>query len=366
MKISEEMENVRLFGLEVLGDVLQHVREDAKLNTEFAAAPPLKMSANFVRMVEAGKAYVPLDNAAEYAAALSSRAEAGGMRVDPTNLLFALISLRGLKKERKDSQFDWVSIRGLGKDAACQFVLGKLTSSVVQRQAPQSFASLNPIQLQLVSEIASRVAVLGNSIVTDMAAADWEERNAKNIQSVAAAVTCLRSELSGAFAQSFQGIAQNKNFEGFRYLVSHEDSKVAQNAFHEIKRNFSDQASEKLNFATMTRGEFDEINKALIGSDPEHKAASGWDAFYLYELREGPPLMFGVFRRFPINLTSFPKVSLRSWGGEPINEVLSHALVSQFRDLHERLWDENFKSGDGQMSSKSKKQISSSRKPREQ
>ena len=128
--------------------------------------------------------------------------------------MVAYASLRADPHGTWKSRFDWENLVALPDGDAKAYVRSLLatrpltaadgagrTGAASKRTAagtPQDKGfpdNLNPIQMQLLKEIARRVREFGSEVVTEEAIAAWERSNARQIVSIRAAVTSLESEM---------------------------------------------------------------------------------------------------------------------------------------------------------------------------
>jgi hypothetical protein len=267
-----------------------------------------------------------------------------GSSINPEALALAYASLRSVAAgQAPDKRFDWTTLRR-GPKFADAYLREQLmqTFSTESRERRSEFEDLNPIQRQMLSEIAKRVGVFGSDIVTDKAIAEWEKTKVGHIKEVLAAVVSLGSELDPNFIQSITAISQSDEFSKWRYLIATDDEasfKSARKAFHEALESNAParlRAKVRSKFITnrITIEQFRELGKSI-----EHEGV-GWDALYLYKVKTGPDLLIGVFRRCPPVPAEMPATTTEQWGCTPINEALRWSSVSDFDRAHKKLWDE--------------------------
>lgn len=350
------------FGRAELGRILRGLRQDAGLTTKFANTPSLGMRDSMIRMIENGFADVPIKKISGYVATLNAKAKSG-WAIDPQALALAYASLRSLVAgQPTDDRFDWKRLFQNDPNYVRDYLYQQLVRSPVREEAARreaevarekprggadqknrpGYTSLNPIQLQLVSEIANRIGVFGSDVVSEDAIVEWERLNSGQITSILAVVTSLGSELQEDFIKTIAEISATEEFREWRYLIATND----QNAFDETVKKLLKMVDEtqegrakakyvrkKFKAKRITLSEFQRIGKAMGSGDDR-----GWDGFYLYNIRTGPNLLIGTFRRCPPLRTQLQPLTLEQWGCVAMNEALRWASIEQFTKEHEALW----------------------------
>ena len=350
--MAEKEQKLLEWGRKLLGSILQELRKEAGLTTKFAASPPLQMRDSMIRMVENGYADLPMKKIPRYAAALNSKAQSG-WSVDPEALALAYASLRAVaagERQGPDERFNWKSLYSNPENPeyANAYVRRKLAppaaagiEAISKTNNKSGFDRLNPIQLQMVNDIARRITVFGSDIVTEAAIIEWESQNVGQIKRVLAAVISLGSELEEGFLKTIADISAQPKFSEWRYLVATNDQQSfvrADEAFrNQIKQLPKDQAKaidKKFTMKRITVSEFQRIGK-VVGGNRDH----GWDAFYLYNVKPGPDLLLGVFRRSPPHPIPPAPLTTEQWGCTPVNEALPWSSIAQFTREHDTLWE---------------------------
>ena len=367
--MAEEKETPLQYGRKVLGSILKDLRKEAGLPTKFAADGPLKMRDTMIRMIENGHADLPINKVYGYAEALNDKAR-GAWTIDPTALALAYASLRSLAAGQAiGNRFDWTALRK-SKKVASKYVREQLTRSEVAVEDPRGdksyrpeFEYLNPIQRQMVIDIARRIAIFGSDIVTDEALAEWEKANAGQITRVLVATTSLGSELQEEFIKSITAISQPPEFSEWRYLLATADQQSfdnAQQAFERAIQDSSVQSKDKSNVRKV-RSKFkikritlDQFRNLENDMRQDRDQDRGWDGLYLYNVKYGQDLLIGAFRRCPSLQgisrpgpdpirkgvrEQIPALTPERWGCVPVNEALRWSSNIQFTEAHDTLWE---------------------------
>jgi hypothetical protein len=333
------------FGRKLLGTILREFRKAGGLPTSFANR--LDMKDAMIRMIETGHADLPIKRIPDYVSALNSSAR-NGLSLDPEALALAYASLRSLAAYQSvDDRFNWRKLSE-NEDFAQVYVREQLTRSPAgeafqdSKKRRSEFENLNPIQRLMISDIAKRIGAFGSDIITEEAIIEWEKANANQIRVVRAAVASLGSELEPGFVRSIGAISCRDEFVEWRYLVATDDQhlfEAAENTFKEVVRK-SDATSDekkaviaKFKLRRVAVEEFRRIGK-VVGAN----SSRGWDAIYLYDVKSGPDLLIGVFRRCPPLTARVPPLKLDNWGCIPVNEALRWTSTSEFTKVHGELW----------------------------
>jgi hypothetical protein len=357
-------------GRKLLGSILKDLRRDSGLPTKFAADGPLKMRDTMIRMIENGHADLPVNKVHGYAKALNEKAR-GAWMIDPSALALAYGSVRSLEAgQPTGKQFNWNDLNK-NPDARAE-VLARLIHvgagaerAQSSKNYPLEFEYLNPIQRQMVIDIARRIGVLGSDIVTDEALAEWESANVGQITRVLVATTSLGSELQDDFIKSITAISQSTEFSEWRYLLATADAqsfagavKAFKQALHDFKQALQDSGARakersnlklKFNIKRITLDEYEQVEKSMGSSQ-----GRGWDGLYLYNVKYGQDLLIGAFRRCPslhgVSRSTndfasedarepFPVLTPVGWGCVPVNEALRWSSIAKFTQAHDDLWD---------------------------
>jgi hypothetical protein len=341
--VAESQELIK-FARGELGAILRELRQGGGLATSFANKPPLSMRDSMVRMIETGHADLPIKKASAYAGALNARSR-GDWSLDADALQLAYTSLRSVKTgNRTQQRFNWNALFEQPKHVARSFLREQLTRRVHssakgsnQNFLLHDFDFLNPIQRQMLHDIARRVEVLGSDIVTEGALAAWETANVGQIVAVKAAVASLGSELEEEFIRSISMLSQDDAFGEWRYLIATDDRAAFEKAVHAFKTAIEGSQSSRTT-QKLVRAKFNPRRISQAQFKDVQQAISQNDAYYLYEVKSGSNLLVGVFRRCPPLGIDLRPVTLESWGCIAVNEVLRWNSVSEYAKIHDALW----------------------------
>jgi hypothetical protein len=324
-----------------IGLILKDLRKQGKFGTDFASES-VGIQASMVRMIEAGHADVPVARISAYAMALSTK----GVVVNPEELARAYASLRSRgSRNILNDRFEWDSLMRVPYGQARKRVEELLTQGGAdfkheQAELTREFGSLNPVQLQLVREIAKRVQAFGSSVVTDDAIAAWESANATRIVGIRAAVTSLASERKATYVESIGAMASSANFKWLRYLIAADAKSPVDAVWKALQESVSaslpagrSSVVDKLEYRRIDLEEYRALESAMTSI-----TTGSWDALYAYEFESGPTLMIGTFRRLPLLTEKVEPPSLTDWRVMVMGETLPMLCANEFVARHEQLW----------------------------
>lgn len=352
--------------LGVLGSVLRERRLRLNLKGK-DVADAIGVTASMVRMVEAGLTYVPAERASAYATVLNLTSDEGAPKLDPTALAEAYTAVRvyAAGDQPASTRHPWLQLLDDAEKAKTALIneLLPLSATLPPTETRDLhdlrgvLASLHPVQLQLVQEVASRVQAFVGDLLSDENISEWEQANAPQLACCWALVSSLGSEHDAAFQRSIaRTLATGRDFDGYRYLVAADgtETKQVRHLWEKLSAQVREQVKgfgsrdrkansgtarflveKKFQCRTVSLHDF----QRLIDHLTREVQGDGWESLYLYTLRTGQSLLIGVFRRVPAMAPSMPRKSLESWGTHVINQALPWRLVKMFVDEHKRLWN---------------------------
>jgi len=322
----------------------------ARLNLEFAK-PVVQPS--MVRNVESGFAYLPLRKARPYARMLTVNRAVGSFYVNPEALVLLIVALQ----EEEVGPVGAVDWKALFKQSPTdplaahvqQSILGELRRRSIDdpgrsrrtNEIDSLLEPLNPFQLQLVRDVASRLSDFGSNIVGDHAVSHWERSHAFDLYNVRAIVTCMESELQGEFVDSVSNMLVREKFRSLEYVVVGERSEVTsvvkefQAAIDaKLKQSFGKPETRKyLDKTRFWQAERVTLTPSNELDDGAGRLRSDWDALYLYERESRENLLVSAFRRARPFGAASEKFGLRRWGADHMNEILPQHQISAFENL---------------------------------
>lgn len=350
-------------GLELLGSILQELRQQAKLRTSDIAAR-LNIKEAMVRMIESGSAALRAEHAMEYTALLNQETD-GPLRppIDPIALAEAYVALRVFTSKPyvgSSSRHQWLQYLGHDEEKARRSLKEELYAHSAAAQLGtgtplqlRGLEQLNPIQLRLVENLASGIRALGSDVLTDDSIAQWELSNVDQLDSVHALVTSIESELASNsdFQKTIVKTLEHGQFRVYRYIIA---SDLKQ--FPEVRKAWTElesQILDRLRTSALRENAklpwlrahlerrmvtIEQYRRAVQASGSKSGSGSGWDGLYLYRLKSGRNLLIGIFRRLPSGASHVPPVGPASWGAKIMNESLPWHQIQSFEKLHHTLW----------------------------
>ncbi len=356
------MAPTRIPAWRVLGSFLGNRRRQLEMSVDDVKAA-VGVQASMIRMIESGKTSLPVERSAKYAAVLNQSTKMPLPRIDPIALAEAYVAARVHYGDNEigDERHSWLRLPTddvRTQEALAHVLLArnavqpKDTSSAAINTLTAVLESMHPMQLQLVQDVAFRVQIYLGDMLSDRGVGEWEKSNSTQFRTCRALVTSLGSECSDPqFQRNIAQALLNPSFEGFHYILACRRSERAQvkKTWDSLKRAIGNRIREqtsktaplgiveqKLHHKVMPFDDYRDVLGMLKSGVDDERA--GWDALYLYNLRSGPDLMIGVFRRLPALESSVSDVTLATWGTPVLNQALPPFVATAFREWHERDW----------------------------